>query len=193
MLALLTALFLASTPTPVPPPDCVTAQGRTTCGYACRSTGSSARCAQTPQGLCTVLQGEVHCFDPPLAVIHHPPKQTATPMCRQSGTSVACGYRCMVVEGRVACARTPYGVCKVLNGRLTCWDPTDTAIHQYGAELPPAQCRAAGGAVACGYECQTTLDQVACTQTPAGRCTAQGGQVTCWDPPSLLHCEHTSP
>jgi hypothetical protein len=142
--------------------------------------------------MCTILQGEVHCFDPPTAVIHHPPRSTATPMCRQSGASVACGYNCTVTEGRVSCARTPYGVCSMLNGRQVCWDPSEETIHQFGASLPTPQCLAAGGSVACGYACQATLDQVACSHTPAGRCTAQSGTASCWDPPALLHCEHRS-
>ncbi|XXF77882.1 hypothetical protein P2318_33250 [Myxococcaceae bacterium GXIMD 01537] len=191
MLSLLTVLLLAASPTPSPvESQCVSAQGRTACGYACRATGTQARCAQTPAGMCTVLQGEVYCFDPPRAVIHHPPGASTTPSCRQSGNAVACGYGCSVSEGRVACARTPYGVCSLLNGQQVCWDPSEQTIHQYGATLPTPQCRAAGSTVACGYACQATLGQVACARTPAGRCTAQGGQVSCWDPPALHHCSH---
>jgi hypothetical protein len=192
MLVPLLALLLTTAPSSVPESECLSANGRTACGYACRSTGKDAKCAQTPFGMCTVLQGEVHCFDPPTVVIHHPPRSTETPMCRQSGASVACGYNCNVTQGRVSCARTPYGVCSMLNGRQVCWDPSDETIHQYGASLPTPQCSAAGSSVACGYSCQVTLDQVACTQTPAGRCTSQGGKATCWDPPALLHCEHRS-
>ena len=192
MLLPLLALFLATAPTSLPESECLSANGRTACGYACRSTGTTAKCAQTPFGMCTILQGEVHCFDPPAAVIHHPPRASATPMCRQSGSSVACGYNCTVSEGRVSCARTPYGVCSTLNGRQVCWDPSDEAIHQFGAALPTPQCRAAGSKVACGYSCQVTLEQVACTRTPAGKCTAQAGNASCWDPPALLHCEHRS-
>ena len=145
MLVPLLALLLTTAPSSVPESECLSANGRTACGYACRSTGRDAKCAQTPFGLCTVLQGEVHCFDPPAVVIHHPPRSTETPMCRQSGASVACGYNCNVTEGRVTCARTPYGVCSMQNGRQVCWDPSEETIHQYGASLPTPQCRAAGG------------------------------------------------
>ncbi len=194
MLALLLPLLLAAEPaTPPPTPDCLSAQGRTACGYQCRSTHTSVACATTPFGFCTVLQGAVRCWDPPLAVIHHPPRVPVSPSCRQGGDAVACGYHCTVHEGRVACARTPYGLCSVQNGLFGCWDPPDEAIHQHGAKLPPAQCRAVGGKIACGYSCMSSASTVACTQTPSGRCTVQLDQVTCWDPPSLLHCEHTSP
>lgn len=192
MLLPLLALLLTSAPAAAPESECLSANGRTVCGYACRSTGTNAKCAQTPFGMCTILQGEVYCFDPPAAVIHHPPRSSATPMCRQSGNSVACGYNCTVSEGRVSCARTPYGVCSMLNGRQVCWDPSEEAIHQYGASLPTPRCHAAGSSVACGYSCQATLDSVACSRTPAGKCTAQGGKASCWDPPALLHCEHRS-
>ena len=53
------------------------------------------------------------------------------------------------------------------------------------AERPgrrPVGCYAAYGQTACGYDCTAGYGQLRCAQTPAGRCTAAYGSVTCWDP-----------
>jgi hypothetical protein len=32
---------------------------------------------------------------------------------------------------------------------------------------------------------------VRCASTPRGVCQVENGQFTCFDPPSLLHCDHS--
>lgn len=187
MLALLPLLLFAATPSP----QCTTSQGRTVCGYACRSSTTDVACANTPYGVCQVLNGRVQCWDPPLVAIQHP--RGNRPECKESRGQVACGYNCRLAEGGVACARTPYGVCTVTYGRIYCWDPPESAIHEYGASLPTARCLTAGTAVACGYDCQASRAEVRCANTPKGVCRVDEGRFTCFDPPPLLHCDHSAP
>ncbi len=48
-------------------------------------------------------------------------------------------------------------------------------------------CVRVGDTEVCGYDCrQDSSNRVACAQTPEGRCTAETGRVTCWDPSPLL-------
>jgi hypothetical protein len=189
MLARLPLLGLAATPSA----QCITTQGRTVCGYDCRSSPSDAACATTPYGVCQVLAGRVHCWDPPLVVIQHPPSRPVSPECKESRGHMACGYNCQISEGEVDCTRTPYGVCTVSYGRLFCWDPPDSAIHEYGAQLPAPRCATANTSVACGYDCKSTRGEVQCAKTPKGLCRVDDSRFTCFDPPSLLHCDHSAP
>lgn len=46
------------------------------------------------------------------------------------------------------------------------------------------RCVTAGnGQLACGYQCTSNLDELACAQTPEGLCASTPSQVACWDPP----------
>jgi hypothetical protein len=189
---LLGVLFLASAP-PVPPASCLYAHGETACGYACRASSTQVRCASTPYGICSVLHDEVHCFDPLPASIHHPPDEGLLPECKEVGGEVACGFRCLVALGKVACAQTPYGVCREHFGELKCWDPPESAIHEYGSEIPRPACHTASTALACGYDCKMTRTEVKCAQTPRGRCTKEEFRLECFDPPSLVQCAHSQP
>ena len=45
-----------------------------------------------------------------------------------------------------------------------------------------SQCKSAYGTTVCGYHCVAAYGEVRCAQTPAGSCTAEYGNVTCWDP-----------
>ena len=42
------------------------------------------------------------------------------------------------------------------------------------------------GKTACGYQCLAAHGEVACANTPDGICNADGGTVTCWDPPESV-------
>lgn len=39
------------------------------------------------------------------------------------------------------------------------------------------------GQFACGYQCTSNLEQLACAQTPEGLCASTPDHVGCWDPP----------
>jgi hypothetical protein len=201
MLSLLAMLWLASTPVEVPqaspprapPPECVSSQGRTVCGYQCKTNSAGTACARTPYGVCQVLAGRVHCWDPPRVVIFHPPDSGTKPECKESRGQVACGYNCRLFQGEVACNKTPYGVCTTHFARLVCWDPPESVIHQYGADTARPRCLNASEAVSCGYDCKSTRTEVRCASTPDGTCRIDDNDVfTCFDPEPLLHCDHSA-
>jgi hypothetical protein len=125
--------------------------------------------------------------------IHHPPDEGLRPECKEVRGQVACGFHCLLTEGKVACARTPYGLCQEHFGELTCWDPPAAVIHEYGAELPRPTCLTASTALGCGYDCKASRTEVRCAQTPRGQCVQDAFQLGCFDPPSLLECAHAQP
>ncbi|MDY7231742.1 hypothetical protein [Hyalangium rubrum] len=190
LLSLLALSLLASTPPPMPQASCLSANGKTVCGYACRASAKDVRCASTPYGTCSVFDAEVYCFDPQLASVHHPPDEGLRPECKEVRGEVACGFRCVVTKGKVACAQTPYGECREHFGELKCWDPSETAIHEHGSEIQRPACLTASTAVACGYDCKASRTEVKCAQTPRGRCVKDDFKLECFDPPSLVQCAH---
>lgn len=46
-------------------PTCKAEYGKLACGYTCRSGYGDVQCTQTPEGICTVGNGTVTCWDPP--------------------------------------------------------------------------------------------------------------------------------
>jgi hypothetical protein len=189
LLTLLSVTLLASAPPP-PKASCLYAHGKTVCGYACRASPSDVRCASTPYGICAVFNDEVHCFDPLPASIHHPPDEGLVPECKAVRGEVACGFNCLVTQGKVACAKTPYGVCREHFDELTCWDPPESTIHEHGAELARPSCLTASTAIGCGYDCKSSRAEVRCAQTPRGRCVKDDLRLECFDPPTLVQCAH---
>ena len=192
LLTLLGLTLLASAPA-IPPTTCESVPGKTACGYSCQRSADDVRCASTPYGTCGMFHGEVYCFDPSFAAIHHPPDEGLRPECKAMGNEAACGFNCVVAQGKVACARTPYGVCREHFGELKCWDPEESTLHELGAETPPPTCLSASTAIACGYDCKNNRTEVKCAATPRGRCEKDDFRIQCFDPPSLLQCAHTQP
>ena len=190
LLSLLGVTLLASAP-PIPPSSCLSANGKTACGYACRASFNSVRCASTPYGTCATFDGEVYCFDPPAAAIHHPPDEGLRPECKGVAGQAACGFHCLVAKGKVACAQTPYGVCREHYGELKCWDPSEGTIHEYGSDIPRPECLTASTALGCGYDCKADRAEVKCAATPRGRCEKHNSQLECFDPPLLTQCVHS--
>ncbi|WP_224362961.1 hypothetical protein [Hyalangium versicolor] len=189
LLTLLGVTLLASTPN-IPPSTCLNANNRSACGYSCRSTFADVRCAMTPYGTCSTFEGRVVCFDPPTAAIHHPPDEGLRPECKGVAGSTACGFNCLIAKGKVACAQTPYGVCREHYGELRCWDPPEGIIHEYGANTPRPQCLTSGTGIACGYDCKSDRSEVKCATTPRGRCEMHDNVLECFDPPALAQCVH---
>ncbi|WNG43773.1 hypothetical protein F0U60_06435 [Archangium minus] len=192
LLTILGIALLASTPS-IPPVSCLSANGKTACGYSCRASADDVRCASTPYGTCGMFHGKVSCFDPSPAAIHHPPDEGLRPECEGIGNEAACGFNCLVTRGKVVCAKTPYGVCREHFGELKCWDPPESSIHELGAELPRPTCLTASTAIACGYDCKNSRTEVKCAATPRGRCEKDDFRLECFDPPSLLQCAHGQP
>jgi hypothetical protein len=192
LLTILSATLLASAP-PAPPVKCLTAHGQTACGYDCRASFSEVRCASTPYGTCALFNDRVYCFDPSAAAIHHPPDEGLRPECKSIAGEVACGFNCVIARGKVACAQTPYGVCREHFGELKCWDPSEATIHEWGSSIPRPTCLTASTAIACGYDCKADRSEVKCAATPRGRCERHDTVFECFDPPTLTQCSHTEP
>lgn len=168
-------------------PQCVSLNGSRTCGYSCVENGATARCAQTPAGICTKTGSAVACFDPPtwLAAIK---AEFPKPTCLSDGGNLACGYDCKREGGQVACAQTPRGICFARYGRLTCMDPPPSVYATLGEQTAKPTCKAQDGVVACGYQCLAGNGVIECTTTPWGTCAEFGGVPDCFDPPKEVIC-----
>lgn len=186
--ALLLCLLAASPAGPAPAaaalvPECHTSEGQVACGFNCKVGLGVAKCAQTPDGFCQTLDGQVICWDPPEVVQQHPPKKPIVPACHSKFGEMACGFICESSPTKMECTQTPYGACLSKFDQVLCWDPSEPLIHLSAPELPQARCLATQMEIACGYHCKSVYQQVACAQTPQGRCVVTDGKVGCWDPP----------
>lgn len=50
---------------------CVQSDQGFACGWDCKRSFQAVQCAQTPRGRCSVIEGRISCFDPPLPPITH--------------------------------------------------------------------------------------------------------------------------
>jgi hypothetical protein len=160
-------------------PTCATASGQTACGYGCKTANGRAKCAQTPQGVCTVHDGQVRCFDPP-RILSQVMDEVPVPECKVAQGKSVCGYNCSSAR----CASTPAGICQA----QVCFDPPDEVFAVWGDAVPPPKCLAQGGRVACGYGCVAGSGSVACAKTPIGVCFVKDGTARCFDPASGVLC-----
>jgi hypothetical protein len=190
LLLLLAAAPAAPAPAAPPPPpaplplECRVSNGVEVCGYHCVVHPKGAQCARTPEGLCTVLDGEVLCWDPPEEVrLHLDAARGATPQCKSKYGTRACGYLCTSSPTKLDCTQSPWGACKTHFDDLLCWDPPQATIHTFANDLSGVQCVATQMGIACGWNCRTAYQQAACAQTPEGRCSVYQGKVQCVDPP----------
>lgn len=186
MHALLLTIVLSQTPDP----QCVSVNGQRVCGFDCKIAQGTARCAQTPAGVCSEASGQIVCFDPPIWLLRVYGKSVPKPTCIWRGVRSACGYNCDTMGDSMACARTPRGVCKSAYDRVTCSDPPSAAYFVFGKEVPQPTCDAFGGKVFCGYSCRSTLDRAACARTPFGVCDEREGTLSCFDPPPQVICKY---
>jgi hypothetical protein len=173
----------------LPEPECKTIDGQVACGYACVTQFGKVKCARTPAGMCMGRNDDVVCFDPPPEVFAVYGRETPRAECRAQGQQFACGYQCTTGAGTVGCARTPVGVCKAENSRLTCFDPPASALCAWGRALPPIECRSSDGQPVCGYGCTKAFSRVACAATPKGICKVFDSQVYCFDPPGTQEAD----
>jgi len=166
-----------------PDPQCLHSEGKTACGYGCRASDRQVRCAQTPQGVCTIGSGMVACWDPPPLVKAVLGRHAPRPTCVTSYGQTACGYQCASNYDQVQCAQTPFGACRANEGNVACWDPPAAVLASHKATTPKASCESGFGKVGCGYHCIADHGVVRCAQTPDGTCRSERGTVFCWDPP----------
>ncbi len=172
-------LLLALTQTP----ECRTSGTTTACGYNCRAELSEVKCAQTPQGVCQRIEGQLVCWDPPEEVRFH--AAPAAPVCKAKFRDVACGYTCATSPDKIACTQTPWGVCGTRHGEVKCWDPAPAVVHHFAntGELRGATCVHTAQGIECGWDCKTSYREVQCAQTPKGVCRVVDGRIACFDPP----------
>jgi hypothetical protein len=169
-------------------PGCRSLDGQVACGYGCKSDGLRARCAQTPQGHCQVMDGQVVCFDPPAYVVRAYGGALPEPECKAAEGEVACGYSCTSYFGKLRCAKTPAGICRGRGNDVECFDPPASVFAIFGRETPKIECRTQGTDFACGYHCTSAAEGVKCSATPFGVCKAESGRVTCFDPSPEAIC-----
>ncbi len=189
-LAPLLLVLLSQAPQDPSAPMCRSMDGQAACGYACKSDGLRVRCAQTPEGVCQVIDGQAVCFDPPAYVVRAYKGSLPTPECKTSEGQAACGYSCATYFGKVSCARTPVGVCRGRGDGVECFDPPASVFAVYGSETPKIECKTQGSDFACGYKCTASADGVKCANTPLGVCKAESGRVTCFDPSPGAICAY---
>jgi hypothetical protein len=106
-----------------PVAQCLTNSGKIACGYRCVAFDGAVRCAQTPDGGCTVEQGKIVCWDPPLdssGVTYDPAWE---PACIDAVDGRSCGYRCIATAGHSGCGANRGDSCRVARERLVCEAP----------------------------------------------------------------------
>jgi hypothetical protein len=160
-------------------PECKTVSGVTACGFHCEARFGQVKCAQTPDGSCAARDGQITCWDGPLASQPNP-NFVAKPECKTAYGKTRCGFSCVAAYGEIACANTPQGACLAAYGKLECWDPPRCT---QGLWPPPEKsgCTAAYGNLRCGYGCIAAYGQLKCAQTPGHTCGAAYGTVVCSD------------
>jgi hypothetical protein len=106
----------------LPRPECTHDYGLVACGYHCASGYGKVRCADTPAGSCESAYGQVVCGDPRPEEFR---RREAIPQaeCAHAYNRVACGYSCIDGYGDVQCAKSPDGICRVVDQSLRCFDP----------------------------------------------------------------------
>ena len=106
------------------------------------------------------------------------------PDCWKDSTSKqVCGFNCVVNEGRVGCASTPYGHCSVAGADVRCVDgPTITVMGVGAASSKAPECKmGSDGMNACGYNCKLGSNVEAyCSSVPNGACALNAdGTFSC--------------
>jgi hypothetical protein len=162
-------------------PQCVSVNGRTTCGFNCVVAYGQARCAQTPNGACGSGYGKVQCWDPPAYVVRHYGGDLPQPECVADDGDLACGYGCVTANGKVRCSDTPAGACGAWSGKIACNDPWPGEFRR--DDVPAMQCLEASDRIGCGYGCAYGFGEVKCSRSPDGFCQVAPDRVVCVEPP----------
>lgn len=184
MMTIALLLLLSQKSVSTPAVECRTSGLSVACGFHCRAELDEVKCAQTPQGLCTRLERQLVCWDPPDEVRFHGTQTLGRPQCKSKYRDVACGYSCLTSPNHLACAQTPFGVCATRFDRVVCWDPAPVVLHHSTPdELRGATCLQTDTMFACGWSCLRSFQDVACAQTPQGKCRVVEGRLACFDPP----------
>lgn len=177
IIALAATLALAGEPT------CVSAYGKTACGYNCVAAYGDVKCADWSGGTCEAAFGTITCGPPAPTVVHtrrpHYSASSEEAKCLSAFGKTACGWDCKAAFGDVKCADWPGGACEAAFGQVVCGPHPPAYARHHGQK---ASCVAAFGQIACGWSCEAAFGKVSCASTPQGRCEVAFGEITCWDP-----------
>lgn len=176
-------LIVASSAGDASAAECLTTSGKTACGFHCEASDGEVRCAQTPDGVCSVSSGVVACWDPPAILRRVFGERVPKPSCVTTDGQTACGYACETNNEHALCAQTPFGECRASDGKIVCWDPPAVVVLTRRERTPPVACISSVGKIACGYHCMSYDGNLRCSQTPEGTCSVEQGHLVCWDPP----------
>jgi hypothetical protein len=106
-----------------PAAQCLSSSGKIACGYHCMAHEGGVRCSQTPEGTCSVQQGKVVCWDPPLDSLGAVFDPAAELACMDAVEGRACGYRCIATTIHSGCGMNRGDSCKVEPEGIVCKSP----------------------------------------------------------------------
>jgi hypothetical protein len=106
-----------------PVAECLTSSGKIACGYHCLAYDGVVRCSQTPQGTCTVEQGHLVCWDPPLDSYATPYDPDSEVACLDGAEGRSCGYRCLATKLHSACGTRRDQTCRTVGDAISCNAP----------------------------------------------------------------------
>jgi len=106
-----------------PEPECITSGDKIVCGYHCMSFAGTLRCAQSPDGKCSVEQGNLVCWDPPLDTYPVVVDSATERACIDGYQGRACGYRCMATARFSGCGTDRDDICRAQPDGIVCKKP----------------------------------------------------------------------
>lgn len=106
-----------------PRAECVHNSGQVVCGYHCAAHHGDLRCAQTPEGTCSVRQDKLVCWDPPLDSYANPFDPATELACIDAAAGRSCGYHCIATSQYSACGLLRADVCRAEPGGIVCKSP----------------------------------------------------------------------
>ncbi|HVU01676.1 MAG TPA: hypothetical protein VHE30_07990 [Polyangiaceae bacterium] len=103
--------------------ECITNSGKIACGYHCQAYDGVVRCAQTPQGTCSVEQSHLVCWDPPVDSSAPPYEPESELACLDGADGRTCGYRCLATKLHSACGTKRDQTCRTVGDGIACKAP----------------------------------------------------------------------
>ena len=123
--------------------ECVSAYGRTVCGFNCVRGYGDVKCSRTPFGACIAAYGELKCWDPAR-------RTHLNAMCIAGYGKLACGYGCTQGSGDVKCSPNPGAQCVAAYGTIECgYRCVSAYVDVKCSDHPGGQCAAAYGSITC--------------------------------------------
>ncbi len=102
---------------------CISSSGKVACGYHCLAYDGAVPCSQTPEGTCSVQQGHLVCWDPPLDTYNVSFEASAELACIDAAQGRSCGFRCIATSRYSACGANRGDSCRVTPDGIVCKTP----------------------------------------------------------------------